>query len=102
MWSRRERTLIGFLVAPAVPGFVLMILIAIFGNSGEAGGVFIFGAMIAYPTTLILGVPAFVALRFLKLDGLGVYLLAGAAMGSTVYVLLEPSDLLATLSRSIF
>lgn len=79
-----------------------MILGAFFGNSGEAVGVFILGAMIAYPTTLILGVPAFVALRFFKLDGLGVYLLAGAAMGSMVYVFLGPNDLLAELSRSMF
>lgn len=94
LWNR---LLVGFLVSPIVPGVLTLLLGAVLGSkASEAIWLLVLSAVIAYPATVVLGIPAFFVLRRFGLNGVGHYLLAGAFLGALVFVFLAPSHVQTT------
>ena len=98
----RFRVVMGFVIAPLCPAiFVISEMMLIepppLTSLPELLPVFplgmVFSGIVAYPTTVILGIPAFLLMRKYNLNGIVAYLAAGALMsvGPLVTVSWGPS-----------
>ena len=88
------RIIAGLALSPFV-GLVLFVIVADALNpKGESVSLFALACFVAYSITLVLGVPALVALHLLKLSRWWQYCLAGAAIGVSgiLLVTLQPHD----------
>jgi hypothetical protein len=88
-----RRLFLAFALAPAIPGFI-MILLSIL-TSGIWEGIWVFALMsaIAYAVATVAGIPAFLVLRKFKANGLLSYVVAGQLLSiiPAVYLVLSPS-----------
>lgn len=74
------RTLLAFLIAPASIGIVALVVSILVGKWSEGLWAFGFSAMIAYPVTLIIGIPVFLLLQKLQFTSLLSYLGMGCLL----------------------
>lgn len=86
---------IGFLVAPISPGLLAVAISLIFRAASssigarevsEAAWLIGLSAVLGYPTAIILGVPAYLVLKWRRWNGPLVYVMAGALLGVMVYL----------------
>ncbi len=76
-----EKNLIkAFLIAPVSFGLLLLVFTMFTNNVGEGLWGLQFVAFVAYPMTVVLGIPTYIILRKFKLNGLVTYLLSGLAL----------------------
>ncbi|PNS09107.1 hypothetical protein [Solilutibacter silvestris] len=85
-----KRLLIGLLLAPLVPG-LLMLAISLFGNPSEGLWSLKLIAMFAYPAMLVVGLPLHLLFQRLGWNNVWPYLLSGAIAGIVVAYYLFPS-----------
>ena len=85
------RLVVGFLVAPLLPGVVFEVVNTIPGGGIDVLDVllfvFWFSAKLAYPTAILLGAPLYFLFRWHGCNGLLAYLLAGALLGLLALVM---------------
>jgi len=83
--SGAERAILGFLVAPLVPAFLLTLPAALQHNA-VAFAQFLAYAKVSYCATLLIAVPAHFLLRKRHWKSLSIYVGVGGAMGLAVYL----------------
>ena len=91
LWSRLGpllRPLLGFIVAPIMPGVVIGgVLMLLGGHLNGGGGLAVkVAAHFGYPAALIGGVPLYLLLRWRGFNGWLAYLSAGALLGSLLFL----------------
>jgi hypothetical protein len=93
--TRIARTWTGFLVAPIVPAVLLYFYGCLkgYGNAAIVGPALL--TPFAYGSALALGVPANLFLRHRGVNGLGVYVALGSAIGVVAVVILRGSEVIA-------
>jgi hypothetical protein len=74
-------SLLGFIVAPVVPGILVAMYAAGLGSPGLGKAYIWLSGFLGYPTALIFGVPLHVMLRRARWASITVYSLAGAGLG---------------------
>jgi hypothetical protein len=88
--SQTTRTLVGFLVAPAVPGVLLYFYNFFWMGYGDAAVVGpLILAFYGYAASLILGIPIHLALHRKGVHSLSAYLLLGALIGPVFFLTFE-------------
>lgn len=85
--SSTLRLLVGFLLAPLVPGWLLFFL-SLFGNPGEGVWALKLSAMVGYPAMLALGLPIHLLMVRRRWTSGWAYALAGIATGVVVALVL--------------
>ena len=80
-----ERAILGLLIAPLVPGFMLSLPAALQHNA-VAFAQFLAYAKVSYCATLLIAVPANFLLRRRHWTSLSIYVVVGGAMGLAVYL----------------
>jgi len=85
------RTFLGFVIAPAVLPSVAFVHVWItrHGDLGKAMFVATALAVIAYRAALLIGVPTYLVLRRFTRGGVWSYLVGGAALGASAFLLFE-------------
>lgn len=84
MSSTATSAIVGFLVAPGVPAFVLYLVNL---SRGEAPLLFLILAPLAYAAALFLGLPVYLILQRKRIHSLAAYVILGASIGLVFYVL---------------
>ena len=100
---KKRSPILGFLISPLVFSFTFSIGALILGMSDEKSlaltflgylyGAFIwflYGATVAYPVTLIIGVPGYLLLKNMNIFSLKAYLIGGLILGSLAPFLTIP------------
>lgn len=88
------RTVVGFAIAPVVPGALLAAAL-LAHNEKEAASVFLAGLYLGYPIALLLGLPAHLVLQRNGLTSWLSYVISGALLGAALYFIIPPAiDLL--------
>src|SRR5258707_2051881 len=85
------RTFLGFVIAPAVLPSVAFVHVWItrHGDLGKAMFVATALAVIAYRAALLIGVPTYLVLRRFTRGGVWSYLVGGAALGASAFLLFD-------------
>src|SRR5262245_15468544 len=83
--SGAERAILGFLIAPLVPAFLLTLPAALQHNA-VAFAQFLAYAKVSYCATLLIAVPAHFLVRKRHWTSLSIYVGVGGAMGLAVYL----------------
>ena len=103
--AQTTRALIGFLVAPAIPGAVLYVY-GILKGYGDAAVVMPFIlTSLGYLAALVIGTPVYVFLQRKNVRSLAGYVFAGAMIGGAFYLIFTildayPGQLTARLQHS--
>jgi hypothetical protein len=93
------RTLLGLLLAPILPGLLIVILVAPFrpGISGfdpralaEAAWIIKLSGILGYPIAIVLGIPSYIFFRSRGWNSLPIYVTAGALLGLLIYLIYIP------------
>lgn len=82
MAERTKRTLLGLLIAPAVPGALFVILSVFLGNLNEGVWVFQLASSVAYAVALVIGAPLVIVLNRFNIFGLPAYIITGQVLSS--------------------
>lgn len=99
----RYRLAVGFLVAPLLPGVVVVIVGASFnaGKFGEALWLLKLSALVGYSATIVVGTPAYFVLRWRQWNGVGAYLVTGALAGISFSIAVVLALQAATFAKTI-
>lgn len=79
--SRAYRTVAGFVVAPMMPALILAGVVLAAGDDLQTLGYAAFAGYVSYPFALLVGLPAFLAMRRRRWDGWRAYAVAGLGLG---------------------
>lgn len=88
-----RRLLLGFALAPAIPGLVMLAISILTGRVSE--GIWAFGlmSMVTYAVAVVVGIPAFFLLSKAKINGLIPYIAVGQLLSviPVAYFILLPA-----------
>jgi hypothetical protein len=79
--SRAYRTVAGFVVAPMMPALILAGVVLAAGGDSQTLGYAAFAGYVSYPFALLVGLPAFLAMRRRRWDGRRACAVAGLGLG---------------------
>ena len=72
-----RRLVLAFMIAPISFGLLFLLVSSLLGKFGEGVFVLQFVAFVGYPLALIVGLPLYAFFRYLRWNGLTVYIVSG-------------------------